>query len=85
MTISPKRAGATMVRFQPRSRLSALMVSYSSPISSADVMPTLAGVSGHSNHFSPSGLLGVLLGNVCLLWIDVVPGRGFEPRIHPPT
>lgn len=74
-----------MVRFQPRSRLSALMVSYSSPISSADVMPTLAVVSGHSNHFSPSGLIGVLLGNVCLLWIDVVPGRGFEPRIHPPT
>ena len=48
-------------------------------------MPMLVGVSGHSNHFSPSGLLGVLLGNVCLLWIDVVPGRGFEPRIHPPT
>ena len=83
MTISPKRAGATMVRFQPLSRLSALMVSYSSPISSAAVMPALAGVSGHSNHFSPSGLSVCV--NVCLLWIDVVPGCGFEPRIHPPT
>jgi hypothetical protein len=49
-------------------------------------MVALAGVSGHSNHFSPSGLT-VLLGIVCLLWdwIDVVPGRGFEPRIHPPA
>ena len=47
-------------------------------------MPMLVGVSGHSNHRSPSGL-AVLLGIVCLLWDWIGCRAGARNRTAHPS